>query len=305
MAAGGGTRRLASAVLRRAGWRVVRAQGPPPADGFQISLDYPVHPRPRYGYGLPPHPQLDAVLRRHLAEYAALLEGFLEFRPQLEKIALTQESDFEPYWTNGAFQGLDAVALYCFLAQWRPRRFMEVGSGNSTKFARRAIVDHGLATQVTSIDPEPRAQIDEICDRVIRAPLEDLDLAVFDDLESGDVCFIDGSHRCFTNSDATVALLEVLPRLAPGVYVHIHDIFLPWDYPPQLTDWYMSEQYVLAPYLLADGGLVDILLPNFFVCLEPSLHEILSPFWHTFTWAAMPTNGSSMWLRRTPATTAT
>jgi hypothetical protein len=195
------------------------------------------------------------------------------------------------------FQGLDAVALYCFMAQWRPRRYIEVGSGNSTKFVHQAIVDHDLATEVTSIDPNPRAEIDHLCSHVVRSRLEDIDLAIFDELEAGDVCFIDGSHRCFTNSDTTVALIDVLPRLVPGVNVHIHDIFLPWDYPPQMNDWYYSEQYVVAAYLLG-GQMFEVVLPNFFICLEPSLHELLAPFWRTFTWAAMPTNGTSMWLRK-------
>lgn len=289
--------------------RKVRAdENPSSSEGFRIKLDYPVYPRPRYGYGLPAHPQLDAVLRRNSDQYAETLNGFLEYLRDLKQIPLLEESAVAPYWKNGFFHGLDAVALYCFTAQWRPRRYVEVGSGHSTKFVRRAIVDHNLPTHVTSIDPQPRYEIDQICDRVIRKPLEELDLAVFDELEVGDVCFIDGSHRCFTNSDATVALVEILPRLNPGVYVHVHDIFLPWDYPAHLNDLYLSEQYVLAAYLLGAGQLVDILLPNFYICLEPDLHEILAPFWRHFTWAVMPTNGTSMWLRTTiptrPATSA-
>ena len=295
-------------MLSRAGLRVVSAnESPPSPDGFQIALDYPFHPRPRYGYGLPPHPQVDAALRRHSDEYAATLHEFLDYRRDLEQIPLMEESAVTPYWKNGFFHGLDAVALYCLTAKWRPRRFIEVGSGHSTKFVRRAIIDHNLSTHVTSIDPEPRYEIDEICDRVIRKPLEELDLDVFDELEAGDVCFIDGSHRCFTNSDATVALVEVLPRLKPGVFVHVHDIFLPWDYPAHLNDLYLSEQYVLAAYILGAGQLVDIVLPNFYICLEPTLHEILAPFWRKFTWAVMATNGTSMWLRRSasesPSTT--
>jgi hypothetical protein len=304
MGVGRETRRFTSAVLRRWGWRIERAdsrQSSP--NGFQITLDYPVHPRPRYGYGLPAHPQLEAALRRHHDEYAATLNGFLEFRKNLEEIPVMKESAVTPHWKNGFFHGLDAVALYCFMAQWRPRRFVEVGSGNSTKFVRRAIDDHSLPTHVTSIDPEPRDQIDQICDVVIRAPLEEIDLTIFDELEVGDVCFIDGSHRCFTNSDATVALLEVLPRLNPGVFVHVHDIFLPWDYPAHLSDLYLSEQYVVAAYLLGAGQLFDIVLPNFYICLEPSLHEILAPFWRTFAWSVMPTNGTSMWLRKNPSGT--
>jgi hypothetical protein len=77
------------------------------------------------------------------------------------------------------------------------------------------------------LDPEPRAQIDALCDTSIRRRLEDCDLSMFDQLEAGDILFFDGSHRVFTNSDVTVFFLELMPRLKPGVIVHIHDIFLP------------------------------------------------------------------------------
>ena len=130
----------------------------------------------------------------------------------------------------------DAVALYGLLRRTRPQRYLEVGSGHSTRFARRAIRDEGLATTVTSIDPEPRARIDELCDLVIRRPVEALeDDGVFLELGPGDVLFIDGSHRTFTGSDVTVLLLEVVPRLAPGVLVQVHDVYLPRDYPADLV----------------------------------------------------------------------
>ena len=142
----------------------------------------------------------------------------------------------DPRWSNGWFQGLDALALYCFIADGRPRRYIEVGSGNSTKFARRAIVDHSLDTTITSIDPEPRAEIDDLCDRVVRSPLEDVDLSVFSALDEGDIVFIDASHQCLQNNDVTTFFLDVLPQLSAGVLVQLHDIFLPWDYPPQMAD---------------------------------------------------------------------
>ena len=86
------------------------------------------------------------------------------------------------------FSSMDAVALYGMSSEFRPQRFVEVGSGYSTKFARRAIHDHSLRTRITSIDPAPRAEIDKLCDCVIRRPLEELDLSVFDELEPGIFC---------------------------------------------------------------------------------------------------------------------
>src|SRR5262249_24729176 len=139
----------------------------------------------------------------------------------------------------GFFPGLDVVALYYFLSAFEPTTFLEVGSGNSTMVARRAIRDQRLATTITSIDPMPRANIDGICDVVLREPLENLsDLSIFEQLRAGDILFLDSSHRVFMNSDVSVFFIDILPVLNPGVLVHIHDVFLPDDYPPEWIERY-------------------------------------------------------------------
>src|SRR5205823_13278841 len=81
----------------------------------------------------------------------------------------------EPFWGQSWFTGVDAAALYSFIRARRPARYHEVGSGNSTLFAARAIRDGGLPTHIVSVDPHPRADIDHVCDEVIRAPLQCLD----------------------------------------------------------------------------------------------------------------------------------
>ena len=220
-----------------------------------IELDYPVRPRSRYGWGAPPHPQLQALLVSGTDHYRTVLEGFLAHAGELASVTVdAPESAGDPQWGNDYLPGLDAVALYAFVADLAPALYLEVGSGNSTKFAARAIRDHALPTRVVSIDPFPRAEIDALCDEVIRQPAEDVDLAVYDALAAGDILFIDNSHRVLQNSDATVMLTEVVPALAPGVLVGIHDIFLPEDYPPQWADRWYSEQYLLAAWLLGRRG---------------------------------------------------
>src|ERR1019366_3993414 len=106
---------------------------------------------------------------------------------------------------------------------------VEIGSGNSTKFVARAIADHGLETKIISIDPQPRAEIDSLCNEVMRKPLEKCNLDIFGTLGESDIVFADNSHQSFMNSDVTVFFCEVLPMLARGVTVGIHDIFLPQD----------------------------------------------------------------------------
>ena len=203
----------------------------------------------------------------------------------------------EPGWINHWLPALDAFTLYSLLAKYKPQRYVEIGSGNSTKFTRRAIQDFNLTTHLTSIDPEPRASINDLCDAVIREPFENVDLSLFDDLGDGDIVFFDGSHRVFTNSDTTVMLLEVFPNLKPGVLVHFHDIFLPHDYPADLNDRYYSEQYVLAAYLLAEGNKFEILLPNFFISQDAALMELLNPFFNASDMDQVGRNGASFWLR--------
>jgi hypothetical protein len=179
----------------------------------------------------------------------------------------------------------------------RPKHFLEVGSGNSTKFARKAISDHRLDTKIISIDPHPRAEIDMLCDQVLREPVEAISLDIFDRLEAGDILYVDNSHRVFMNSDATVIFLDVIPRLRSGVFVEIHDVTLPYDYPSEWIDRHYSEQYLLAAYLLARGNRFEILLPNTFISYENELRDILTPLWQRAEMQNVETHGVSFWIQ--------
>lgn len=281
-----------SAFLRKL-LRLVRARQ-------VILLEYPVDSRPRYGHGRPVHPELYELLNRGRRDYAALLTRFCDFREHFTRIELHARRDVpDPGWINGYLPALDAIALYGLLALNNPARYVEIGAGHSTRFARRAVRDHGLRTAITSIDPAPRASVDAIADRVIRRPLEALDLSLLDELSSGDVLFYDGSHRCFMNSDVTVFFLEVLPRLPPGVLVHVHDITLPHDYPPEYAERYYSEQYLLACWLLAAAPSHPrwrVVLPNAFVTQDAELLGTLDPVWNEPALAGVGRYGGSFWM---------
>lgn len=245
-----------------------------------VELDFPVRPKVRHGHGRPPEPLMQARLHASVDHLAEKMRSMLPLLAPMLTIPSDPIADAsEPNWINLAFPALDAMALYGMIALYKPRRLIEIGSGFSTKFARRAIRDHGLATQLVSIDPEPRTEVDAICDEVIRAPLEDVPLSFFEETASEDFIFFDGSHRSFQNSDVTVFFAEILPRLKSGTIFGVHDIFLPDDYPPAWLDWYFSEQYLLACWLLAG----DKLKPEFaayFVGQTPELHEIFSTMWN-------------------------
>ncbi len=261
-----------------------------------LFLDYRVEPESRYGYGRPPHPGLLALLEAGRDSYRELLRSFRPFEAGLKNIPLHQTDDQWPFWLNGWMPPLDAVALYGLLAKRRPRLYLEVGSGHSTKFARRAIEDHSLPTEIVSVDPHPRAEIDRLCHRLLRQSLQQVDAKVFDELQAGDLLFLDCSHVLLTNSDVAVAFLEVLPRLPAGVLVQVHDVFLPYDYPPRWAHHYWNEQYLLAFALLEGASKLRIVLPNAFVSADPELSQVLQPLWQCLALPARPDAGVSMWL---------
>jgi hypothetical protein len=262
-----------------------------------IALDYPVRCRPRYGWGQPDHQGIARILDAGRARYRSLLVDFAACFDQLAAIRVDAgPEDGEPSWINPYFPGPDTVALYGMVASRKPRRYMEVGSGNSTKVARRAIRDHGLSTTVISIDPHPRAEVDRLCDEVVRQPLEDVDPSIVDQLEAGDVFFLDGSHRVLMNSDVVVAFLDILPRLRAGVHVHVHDIFLPSDYSPDWADRFYSEQYLLAAQLLGGVSSYEVELPVWFVTNDPELSFMLLPLWERPHLRRVQRDGCSFWL---------
>jgi hypothetical protein len=243
---------------------------------YFIRLPHPPSARdePRYGYGRPSHPLLSDLLGRHDSEYLEVLNGFRAYTDELLAITLDETDPSEPHWRNGFLFGLDGVSLYGFTRNRSPRRYIEIGSGNSTLFVDRARRDGHMDMEIVSIDPYPRRAIDAICDSIVRQPLEDTDLDIFGTLQDGDIVFFDGTHRVFMNSDVTVFFLDVLPKLPPGVLVGVHDIHLPDDYRPEHADRYYSEQYLLAAYLLSEPSWMHTVLPCWYVSNHPKLDSL-------------------------------
>ncbi len=266
--------------------------------GTVMISEYPVVPRVRWGWGRPPLAVLDDQFASARDAYSVLLAGFADHLPSLRAIPKASADPRQPRWDNDFFGGLDSVALYAFLADRRPARYLEVGSGHSTRFARQAITDQALMTTITSIDPAPRAEIDDQCDAVHRPTLQDAPAPRFDELEAGDVLLIDGSHMALMDSDAVVAFTELLPRLAPGVLVGIDDIFLPWDYPPTWVDRWYGEQYLLAAVLIARDPRWEVRLPTWWVSNDEQLRDAVAQFTDPADTAA-GTVGVTFWMERT------
>jgi len=179
-----------------------------------------------------------------------------------EYAALPEEPTAEPHqfhFNNGTFEHADAELLYSLVRHRKPRRMIEVGSGYSTLLAAAACernrVEDGIECELEAVEPFPFPILEERLPgltRLLKKPLEELDPRHFEKLEAGDILFLDSTHVLKTGSDVQILYLEVLPRLRPGVLVHVHDIFLPSEYP---RDWllkehvFWNEQYVLQAFL--------------------------------------------------------
>lgn len=203
---------------------------------------------------------------------------------------------------NPAFSGLDARALFVLLREWRPNRMIEIGAGFSSLLAadvnRRFL---GGTLELTSVDPYPPAFLRDGVDgmsKLITSKVQDLPLDVFAQLRSGDILFIDSSHVTKTGSDVNYLYFEVLPRLAVGVRVHIHDIFLPYDYPQVWAieanrSW--NELYLVRAFLMYNRDFRIVFGSQYAVYRFPDLVRAALPERQTM-------GGGSLWLERTAST---
>ncbi len=261
-------------------------------------VDYPYVTSIRHGAGRPSHPELSEIIGRNRDRYAAFIEEMGELQADFAQIPLGGTYEQRgPFWLNAWFTALDGMALTQMLRRHDPFRFVEIGSGMSTKFARRAVEMYGLRTKLASLDPEPRNEVDLLCDRVVRAPLEKCDVRLFDALDPGDILFLDSSHRAFQGSDVTVFFMEILPRVKPGVIVHIHDIYLPDDYVSGHMWRMWNEQYMLATALLF-GQAFEILFPAWYVGQDPGLRTQARAALCKGPISELDLYGTSFWMRK-------
>ena len=211
----------------------------------------------RYADQVPP--------RAERTGYAALVPIFAAAEPDFSALlhrmgsfaeafaAISGNTPPEPRWNQDWFPRLDAAAAYVLVRENRPRRIVEVGSGHSTRFLSRAIRDGGRSTELTAIDPAPRAAFEGLPVTLLRATLQEAGTTHFATLEGGDMLFIDSSHILMPGTDVDILFNRVMPALPSGVLVHIHDIFLPDDYPPEWEWRGYNEQLGVAALLQGSG----------------------------------------------------
>ncbi|MBA3519874.1 MAG: class I SAM-dependent methyltransferase [Rhizobiales bacterium] len=217
--------------------------------GFFIPYRYADHVPSRPNRA--PYEALEPLFAAAEPAFAALLDRIDAHAGALQAIGGGRPP--EPRWRQDWFPRLDAAAAYVLLRDRRPRRIVEVGSGHSTRFLARAIRDAGLATELTAIDPAPRASLDGLGASMIRKTVQEAGVAPFAALAPGDMLFIDSSHILLPGTDVDFLFNRVLPTLPAGVLVHIHDVFLPDDYPPG-WDWRGYNEQLGVAALIQGGG---------------------------------------------------
>lgn len=264
-----------------------------------LFLEYKVDFKPRYGHGKPAHQDLYKIINTNRDKYRDLINRSLSYKEKIWAIQYSsnEKNTIKPVWNNGFLPGLDIIGIYTMISEFKPKKYIEIGSGNSTKVAYMAKSEQNIDVEIISIDPMPRAEIDSLTDKLIREPFENIDFNILDMLNENDILFVDNSHRILPNSDSMVFFLEILPKLKKGVIVHIHDIYLPYDYPQFMCDRYYSEQYGLAMYLLANPKKYETILPNYFIYEDKELSELISPIWNHKNLNRVEKHGGSYWIK--------
>lgn len=225
---------------------------------------------PRHFYW--PVPDLASLAAKNWS--ACILSGGVDLQLARQKLFVEQVlSQYAPEWdfpesatdreeqfhfNNGFFERVDAEVAYSMVRHFRPKRIIEVGSGYTTKLFAQALCrnqQEGQPGELVSIEPYPAPVLKRGfpgLTKLITKRVQELPVDVFETLESGDILFLDSSHVVALDSDVVHEFLRILPVLKSGVIVHLHDIFIPADYPRKfvmtnLCFW--SEQYLLEAFL--------------------------------------------------------
>lgn len=185
-----------------------------------------------------------------------LLKQF-QFQSELLKLPFEKETELRYYYNNPSFFPGDAEYLYSIIRLLKPRRIIEIGSGNSTLMMleainRNRVEDTSYSCDLTCVEPYEMPWLEKLDIKVKRKKVQDIDKAYFSTLEENDILFIDSSHMIRPDGDVLYEYLELLPLVKSGVVVHVHDIFTPADYPDDYFEKdivFINEQYLVEAFL--------------------------------------------------------
>jgi methyltransferase family protein len=204
------------------------------------------------------------------------------------------------YYDNPFYSYSDAILLHCMIRYLKPTRIVEVGSGFSscvTLDTNELFFGGSIAT--TFIEPYPERLVSLIKDedkgriRIIPFGLQDVDPVEFEALKANDILFIDSTHVSKINSDVNAIFFDILPRLPSGVYIHIHDIFFPFEYPKvwvyEGRAW--NEMYLLRAFLQYNNAFSVVLMNTFMQHFHTSFFDLHMPL-------CLKNTGGSIWIRK-------
>jgi len=190
----------------------------------------------------------------NVAEQLDLLSKF-HYQNELLQFPHDKQDDLGYHYNTHSYLSGDSEILYNMIRHFKPKRMIEIGSGMSTLMAWAATKKNaaeGHPCEQICVEPYMQPWLEKTGLQVIRKRVEDLDLSMFDTLERGDILFIDSSHIIRPQGDVLFEFQQLIPRVKPGVIIHVHDIFSPKDY---LDDWIKdkrlmwNEQYLLESFL--------------------------------------------------------
>ena len=226
--------------------------------------------------------------------------------------ALPPHGEIRALGYGPGFPVIDALTTYLMVRDLRPARYVEIGSGLSTYYAWLAAAANGRdgrACEMTCVDPFPTGRLNELEDPTVKAvvsKVEAADLGLFEALEAGDVLFIDSTHVLKLGGDVAFLFLEVLPRLRPGVVVHVHDIHFPYNtpYPAEQyifrAKWplYRTEAMVLQAFLSFNREFELLLSAPMIRHFDEPFLERTIPGYRPVEFEDYDTHFGSIWLRR-------
>lgn len=191
------------------------------------------------------------------------------------------------------FPPLDIISTYCMIRSYKPARILEIGSGTSSHVSVQALKDNGEGA-ITCIDPEPRSAIEALDITFKKRSLSEADVETIQDFEANDILFIDSSHLMYPGFDTDIEFNRMFPELPKGAIVHVHDIFLPDDYPPRWFDRRYSEQNALIGWILS--GYFDVVFPGYY--LATRMADELGDAFGDLMPSIPRENAGSIWLRK-------
>ena len=285
---------------------------PPPPPPLAAPTDLFVPP----GHFYSPLPSIDDIRRNEARLFAepprelpgvALNEAgqlalLTELQPYYDAQPFTAErsTGLRYFFENPAYSYSDAIFLHCMIRHVRPRSIIEVGSGYSSCVTLDTNERHfANSIACTFVEPYPDllrslARPDDLSRiEILERGLQDIDLSRFRALKSNDILFIDSTHVAKTGSDVNYIFAQILPTLQPGVYVHFHDIFYPFEYPkPWVLEgrgW--TEAYMLRAFLTHNTSFEIVLFNTF-------LERFHREWFASHMPVCLRNEGGSIWLRR-------